>query len=339
VSRRPPGRAEIVSLLADHGIAPSRALGQNFVTDPNLVERVARLARVGPGDRVLEIGAGLGSLTVALAATGAEVLAVEIDRYLVPVLRGLVEPLGVKVVEADAMSCDWAELLGGDNAAGGDAPRAGGEALAGDAPGAGGEALDGDAPGAGGEALAGGVDASRVARAGVRPWVLVANLPYNIATPLVADLLAHVPSIGRMLVMIQREVGERLAAAPGSRTYGAVSVRVAYFAEARVLARVPADVFLPRPNVESVLVEILRRPSPAVPTTVATYEEIDRLVRAGFSGRRKMLRRSLAGLVTEEAFAAAGVESTRRPEELGVETWGKLAACQRMQNREEPPAS
>jgi len=290
VSRRPPGRGKIVSLLAEHGISPSRALGQNFVTDPNLVERVARLAGVGAGDRVLEIGAGLGSLTVALAGTGADVLAVEIDRYITPVLREIVEPLGVKVVEADAMSCDWAELLGSDLAGGGP------------------------------------------------PWVLVANLPYNIGTPLVADLLAHVPSIERMLVMIQREVGERLAAAPGSRSYGAVSVRVAYFAKARVVARVPADVFLPRPNVESVLVEIARRPVPAVPTTVASFEEIDRLVRAGFSGRRKMLRRSLAGLVTEEAFALAGVASTRRPEELGVETWGKLAACQRqMETREEPP--
>lgn len=311
MSRRPPGRAEIASLLAEHGISPSRALGQNFVTDPNLVERVARLAGVGAGDRVLEIGAGLGSLTVALAATGADVLAVEIDRYLTPVLRELVEPLGVKVVEADAMSCDWSNLLG--------------EAALG--------------PGAATGAATTGAGAA-TAGAGERPWVLVANLPYNIATPLVADLLAQVGAIGRMLVMVQREVGERLAAAPGSRTYGAVSVRVAYFAEARVVARVAADVFLPRPNVESVLIEIVRRPLPAVPAEVASFEEIDRLVRAGFSGRRKMLRRSLAGLVSEAAFAAAGVESTRRPEELGVETWGKLAACQRrIETGAAPPES
>jgi 16S rRNA (adenine1518-N6/adenine1519-N6)-dimethyltransferase len=290
VSRRPPGRAEIAALLRDHGISPSRALGQNFVVDPNVVERVARLAGVGPGDRVVEIGAGLGSLTVALAATGAEVLAVEIDRYLEPVLRELVEPLGVRVVRADAMSCDWAELLGGSDAAAG---------------------------------VAGGADG------GQRPWVLVANLPYNIATPLVADLLIGVPSIARMLVMVQREAGERLAASPGSRVYGAVSVRVAYFARARVVAKVPADVFVPRPNVESVLVEIVRRDAPLVPPDVAGFEEIDRLVRAGFSGRRKMLRRSLAGLVSDEAFAAAGVDPTRRPEELGVETWGKLAGCLR----------
>jgi 16S rRNA (adenine1518-N6/adenine1519-N6)-dimethyltransferase len=296
MSRRPPGRAEIVALLAEHGISPSRALGQNFVTDPNLVERVARLAGVGPGDRVVEIGAGLGSLTVALAATGAHVLAVEIDRYLEPVLRTLVEPLGVSVVRTDAMSCDWGQLLATP-----------------------------EWPASGAEDR--------------RPWVLVANLPYNIATPLVADLLVGVPSIARMLVMVQREVGERLAAPPGSRIYGAVSVRVAYFAEARLLGRVPADVFLPRPNVESVLVEIVRRPAPAVPADVAGFEEIDRLVRAGFSGRRKMLRRSLAGLVSEAAFAASGVEPTRRPEELGVETWGKLAACQRMIEEEASSSS
>jgi 16S rRNA (adenine1518-N6/adenine1519-N6)-dimethyltransferase len=159
--------------------------------------------------------------------------------------------------------------------------------------------------------------------------VLVANLPYNIATPLVLDLLVGVPAICRMLVMVQREVGERLAAGPGAEAYGAVSVRVAYFAEARVVARVPADVFLPRPNVESVLVEIVRRPEPAVPESVAGFEEIDRLVRAGFAGRRKMVRRSLAGLVSSEAFEAAGVEPTRRPEEIGIETWGKLASCAR----------
>ncbi|HXY45393.1 MAG TPA: 16S rRNA (adenine(1518)-N(6)/adenine(1519)-N(6))-dimethyltransferase RsmA [Acidimicrobiales bacterium] len=290
MSRRPPGRAEISALLAEHGISPSRALGQNFVTDPNLVERVARLAGVGVGDRVVEIGAGLGSLTIALAATGAEVLAVEIDRHLEPVLRELVEPLGVTVVRADAMSCDWAELLGAGAGAGADR----------------------------------------------RAWVLVANLPYNIATPLVLDVLMGVPSVARLLVMVQREVGERLAAQPGSRAYGAVSVRLAYFADARVVARVPADVFVPRPNVESVLVEIVRRPAPAVPADVAGFEEIDVLVRAGFSGRRKMLRRSLAGLVTAEAFAAAGVAPTSRPEELGVEAWGKLAQCKRLTESGQP---
>lgn len=262
-------RREVTDLLARHGLSPSRALGQNFVVDPNTVRRIARLAEVGPGDRVLEIGPGLGSLTLALAETGASVLAVERDRHLLPVLREVVAGHAVEVVEGDAMTADWTALLG-----------------------------DG-------------------------PWVLVANLPYNIATPLVADLLDRVPAITRMLVMVQREVGERLAAPPGCAAYGAVSVKVAYWATATVVARVPATVFLPQPKVESVLVRIVRRPEPAVPDIAP--ERLFALVRAGFGQRRKMLRRSLAGVVTAEQFAAAGVAPEARPEELSVEQWGALA--------------
>jgi 16S rRNA (adenine1518-N6/adenine1519-N6)-dimethyltransferase len=262
--------------LSQHGLRPSKALGQHFVIDPNTTERIARLARVGPGDRVVEIGAGLGSLTVALAATGAEVMAVEVDRGIVPVLREMVEPLGVTVVEADAMACDWPAML---------------------------------ASGA--------------------CWVLVANLPYNVATPLVLDLLRDVPALGRMVVMVQREAGERLVAAPGEPGFGAVSVRVAYFATAALIGRVPAAVFLPRPSVESVLVEIERRAAPLVNPAVASYEEIDLLLRAGYGGRRKMLRRSLAGLVDDSMFEAAGVDGRSRAEELDVEKWGKLVACRR----------
>jgi 16S rRNA (adenine1518-N6/adenine1519-N6)-dimethyltransferase len=263
-------RAQVTDLLARVGRHPSRSLGQNFVVDPNTVRRIARLAEVGPGDRVVEIGAGLGSLTLALAETGAEVTAVEIDRHLVPLLREQVEPVGVRVVEADAMALDWTDLLG-----------------------------DG-------------------------PWTLVANLPYNVATPLVADLLDGVPAIRRMLVMVQREVAERMAASAGDDAYGAVSVKVAYWAEAKVVGLVPASVFLPRPNVESALVSIVRRSTPA--TDVAP-ERLFPLVRAGFGQRRKMLRRSLAGLVPPEAFVAAGVRPEARAEELAVEEWGRLASC------------
>ncbi|HEV8063761.1 MAG TPA: rRNA adenine N-6-methyltransferase family protein, partial [Acidimicrobiales bacterium] len=122
---------------------------------------------------------------------------------------------------------------------------------------------------------------------------------------------------------------ERLAARPRTEAYGAVSVRVAYFATASVVGRVPATVFVPKPKVESVLVEIVRRGSPPVDPRDAPYEQIDRLVRAGFAGRRKMLRRSLAGFVSPATFTAAGVPPTARAEELDVETWGKLAACER----------
>jgi 16S rRNA (adenine1518-N6/adenine1519-N6)-dimethyltransferase len=266
----PLTRTQISALMAEHGLRPSRALGQNFVADPNTVRRIARLAGVGPGDRVVEIGAGLGSLTLALAETGAEVTAVEVDRYLVPVLRSVVAEAGVQVVEGDAMNLDWPALLGSG------------------------------------------------------PWSLVANLPYNVATPLVADLLDDVPAINRMLVMVQAEVGERLAAGPGDDAYGAVSVKVSYWARARVVGRVPPTVFVPQPRVDSALVEIVRRPRPAVD---APADRLFSLVRAGFGQRRKMLRRSLADLAGPETFAAAGIRPESRAEELGIDEWGRLACA------------
>jgi 16S rRNA (adenine1518-N6/adenine1519-N6)-dimethyltransferase len=272
--RAPLGRAEVIELLELHGLRPSRALGQNFVVDPNTVRRIARLAEVGPGDKVLEIGAGLGSLTLALAASGASVTAVEVDSHLVPVLRSVVEPAGVVVVEGDAMRLDFRPLVG---------------------------------PGT----------------------VLVANLPYNIATPLVATLLEEVPQIARMLVMVQREVAERLAAPAGHPAYGAVSVKVAYFATASLAGRVSPEVFVPRPRVESALVQIVRRASVAVAPEDVPYAYLMELVRAGFATRRKMLRRSLAGLVAPEAFELAGIPSSERAEMLSVEAWGTLARCQR----------
>jgi 16S rRNA (adenine1518-N6/adenine1519-N6)-dimethyltransferase len=155
----------------------------------------------------------------------------------------------------------------------------------------------------------------------------VANLPYNVATPLVADLLDHVPQVDRMLVMVQREVGERLAAAPRSKAYGAVSVKVAYWATAEVVGRVPPTVFLPRPKVESALVAVHRRAVPAVDPALVPAGVLFELVRAGFSQRRKMLRGSLAGRVTPGQFAAAGVRPEARAEELAVEDWGRLAAA------------
>ena len=263
-------RGEVLDLLERHHLRPSRALGQNFVTDPNTVRRIARLAEVGPGDRVLEIGAGLGSLTLALAETGASVVAVEADRYLVPVLRTVVEGAGVSVVEGDAMRLDWPALLGDER------------------------------------------------------WVLVANLPYNIATPLVLDLLEGAPQIERMLVMVQREVAERLVAGPGGGGRGAVSVKVEYSASPSMVGRVPPSVFVPRPKVESALVRLVRRSSPAVDVD---RRVLFRLLDAGFGHRRKMLRRSLAGVVDAPCFEEAGVPSSARPEELSLDEWARLTRC------------
>jgi 16S rRNA (adenine1518-N6/adenine1519-N6)-dimethyltransferase len=159
---------------------------------------------------------------------------------------------------------------------------------------------------------------------GDQPAVLVANLPYNVATPIVADLLDDVPLIRRMLVMVQAEVGARLAAGPGSKAYGAISVKVAYWAHASVVGRVPPTVFLPQPKVDSALVAIGRRSVPAGPPGVAPAE-LFALVRAGFGQRRKTLRRSLTGLADEADFIAAGVDPGARAEQLDVEAWGRLA--------------
>ena len=155
-------------------------------------------------------------------------------------------------------------------------------------------------------------------------WTLVANLPYNVATPLVCDLLDGVPQIDRMLVMVQKEAAERFCAAPRTPQFGAVSVKVSYWATARIAGVVPASVFVPRPNVESALVDIRRRPAPA---TDANATSMFHLVRTAFGQRRKMLRRSLAAEVQPEVFEAAGVDSTRRPEELTVTEWGALATA------------
>ncbi|MCB0978572.1 MAG: hypothetical protein KDB02_14050, partial [Acidimicrobiales bacterium] len=147
------------------------------------------------------------------------------------------------------------------------------------------------------------------------------NLPYNVATQLVLDLLRDVPSIERMLVMVQLEVAERLAAAPGSRIYGIPSVKVALWASARIVGRVGPDVFVPRPRVESALVEIVRLPAPA---TDADPVRLFEMVERAFNQRRKMLRRSLSGLVAAEEFDAAGIDPQARPEQVSVQEWGRL---------------
>jgi 16S rRNA (adenine1518-N6/adenine1519-N6)-dimethyltransferase len=277
------GRAEIHELLLANDLRPSRALGQNFVADGNTVRKIVRLAGIVAGQQVVEIGAGLGSLTLALVEAGASVTAVEVDRSVLPVLRSQVEPLGVRVVEADALTVDWSELLGD-----------------------------------------GGPEHA--------PWTLVANLPYNVAVPLVIRVLEEVAPVNAMLVMVQREVGERLAAAAGDDAYGAVSVKVAYWATATVVGRVSASVFIPRPRVESVLVRLVRRPDRVGGAVdgVGTerYQRLFAVVRAGFAHRRKMLRRSLASHVRSEAFDAVGIRSTARAEELSLEEWERLAAWQ-----------
>ncbi len=263
-------RTEARGLLDRFGIRPKRSLGQNFVVEPNTVRRIAELAGVGLGDRVVEVGPGLGALTLALLETGAEVTAVEIDDVLVDVLEEVAGDHGsLRIVHADAMGVDWESLLGAG------------------------------------------------------PWTLVSNLPYNVSVPLVCDLLDDVPAIVRLVVMVQLEVADRLVASPGDDAYGLPSVKVAYHAEARKVGRVPPSVFLPRPRVDSALVDVVRRPEPLV---AADPEVLFRLVRAGFAHRRKMLRGALRGIVDEAGLIAAGVDPTLRAEDLDLAQWAAIAA-------------
>lgn len=264
-------RSDASRQLEGAGLRAKRALGQNFVVDANTVRKIARLANIDNHGHVLEIGAGLGSLTLALAETGAQVTAVEVDDQLIPLLHENVDPIdNITVVHADAMKLNWSELL-----AGGD------------------------------------------------QWALVANLPYNVATPLVADVLDFVPQVQRMLVMVQKEVGERFCASPSTEAYGALSVKVAFHGTARIAGIVPPTVFLPKPNVDSALVEIVRHKEPI--DAVINQKELFSLVRMGFAKRRKMLRGSLAGRVTPEQFEEADIAPTARAEELSVHDWMRLA--------------
>jgi 16S rRNA (adenine1518-N6/adenine1519-N6)-dimethyltransferase len=268
------GPDEVREVLRRHGLDPRRSLGQNFVVDPTVVEDIAALAGVGPGDHVVEIGPGLGSLTLALHATGASVLAVEKDRTLVPVLRDVLTSRGageVEVVEADALVVDWDRLL--------------------------------EDPAEG-------------------PWKLVANLPYNVAVPLVMGVLVGAPRVQRLVVMVQREVAERLAAGPGGRVVGVPSIKVAWYAHAEVVRIVPPEVFVPRPRVDSAVISITRRPPPSTSVEPAA---VFPLVERAYQQRRKMLRATLGAVLDVADFERAGVAPTARPEELDVADWAALA--------------
>ncbi|MBN1174169.1 MAG: 16S rRNA (adenine(1518)-N(6)/adenine(1519)-N(6))-dimethyltransferase RsmA, partial [Micromonosporaceae bacterium] len=238
------GPAEIRRLAQRLGVRPTKTLGQNFVHDPNTVRRIVTTAGVGPGEAVVEVGPGLGSLTLALLPAAALVYAVEID----PVLA---EALPATVAERAPGLADRLVVVAGD--------------------------------------------ALRIAEgdfAGPPPTALVANLPYNVAVPVVLHLLATLPTVRHGLVMVQREVADRLTAGPGSRTYGVPSAKLAWYAEAKPAGRVPPAVFWPVPKVDSGLVAFARREPPAAGIG---RKEVFAVIDAAFAQRRKTLRAALAG--------------------------------------------
>jgi len=265
-------RREVGDLLERYGLEPRRSLGQNFVVDPNTVRRIVELAGLDSHDRVVEVGPGLGSLTLALAETGAEVVAIEADRGLLEPLAEVTRDVAVRVVHGDATDLSWAGLLDGEG------------------------------------------------------WVLVSNLPYNVGTRLIADVLDFVPNVGRLVVMVQREVGDRLIASVGDKAYGALSVKVASWATGRRLCSVPATVFHPRPRVDSVVVELTRVEQPVVPNEISR-DKLFWLVRKAYQQRRKMLRASLKGEVDDDCFVRAGVRPEARPEELTLDQWIELTSA------------
>ncbi len=273
------GPAEVRDLAELLGVSPTKKLGQNFVHDANTVRRIVATAALHTGEPVLEVGPGLGSLTLGLLEAGHPVVAIEVDARLAAQLPLTVADLqpeaALAVVTADALRVSAVP----------------------------------DAPG------------------GSRPTALVANLPYNISVPVLLHLLALEPDIRRVLVMVQAEVGHRLAAEPGSKVYGGPSIKAAWYGRWRVEGQVSRQVFWPVPNVDSVLVGMTRH---EVPGTEAERLRMGELVDAAFGQRRKMLRQALAEVYGSSAAAtaaleAAGLDPTARGEMLGLPEFLRLA--------------
>lgn len=267
---------DVRRIAAKLGLRPTKQRGQNFVIDGNTVRRIVAAAGVEATDVVLEIGPGLGSLTLGLLAAADQVVAIEIEPALAAEL-----PVTVAEFAPD---------------------RAGALAV-----------VEGDA--------------LKVTQLPTAPTRVVANLPYNVSVPVLLHLLATFPSWQHGLVMVQAEVADRLAAKPGSKTYGVPSVKMAWYASTTRVGNVPPSVFWPVPNVDSGLVSIVRRPAPV---TSATREEVFAVVDAAFAQRRKMLRSALAGLAGSSAAAsaaieAAGVDPTARGEALEVAAYARIA--------------
>jgi 16S rRNA (adenine1518-N6/adenine1519-N6)-dimethyltransferase len=275
------GPAEVRTLATALGVRPTKTLGQNFLHDANTIRRIVRTAELSPDDVVLEVGPGLGSLTLGLLTTVRRVVAVEID----PVLAA-----ALPVTVADRLDPEYAARLEVVHA-----------------------------------------DALRIQEVpGPPPTALVANLPYNVAVPVVLHLLETLPSLRTVLVMVQAEVADRLAAGPGSRTYGVPSVKAAWYADVRRAGAVGRAVFWPAPNVDSGLVAMTRREPPADVPRAEVFAVVD----AAFAQRRKTLRAALAGWAgsadrAERVLRAAGIDPRARGEALTVDQYVAVAAAAR----------
>ncbi|MER5772411.1 16S rRNA (adenine(1518)-N(6)/adenine(1519)-N(6))-dimethyltransferase RsmA [Streptomyces sp. NPDC001985] len=270
------GPADIRELASALGVRPTKQRGQNFVIDANTVRRIVRTAGVREDDVVVEVGPGLGSLTLALLEAADRVVAVEIDDVLASALPAtILARLPGRVTRFSLVHSD----------------------------------------------------AMRVDTLPEEPTALVANLPYNVAVPVLLHMLDRFPTIERTLVMVQAEVADRLAAAPGNKVYGVPSVKANWYAEVKRAGSIGRNVFWPAPNVDSGLVSLVRRDPPE---TTATKAEVFAVVDAAFAQRRKTLRAALAGwagspAVAEAALVAAGISPQARGEALTVEEFARIA--------------
>ena len=270
------GASDIRRLAEEIGIRPTKTLGQNFVIDGNTIRRIVAAAGVGPAETVLEVGPGLGSLTLGLLDAAESVVAVEIDPVLAAKLPATVQQW--RPGAADAFHLVHA-------------------------------------------------DAMKVTRLPVQPTALVANLPYNVAVPVVLHLLQHFPTLQHGLVMVQDEVADRLAAGPGSKTYGVPSVKAAWYSQMRKAGVIGMNVFWPAPKIHSGLVSFTRREPPV---TTATREQVFAVVDAAFAQRRKTLRAALAGWAgsapeAERCLLAAGIDPTARGEVIDIAGFARIA--------------
>lgn len=287
------GAADIRRIAAEAGIRPTKKFGQNFVIDPGTVRKIVHESGVSAGDTVLEVGPGLGSLTLALLEAGTDVTAIEIDPPLAQRLPGTVAQFmpqatnRLHVINHDALTVT---------------PE--------------------DTPGL----------------SAARHITLVANLPYNVATPIILTLLERFPQLDRFTVMVQKEVADRLAATPGSKIYGTPSVKLAWYGIAQRSAMIGRNVFWPAPNVDSALVTFTRYPEGQLPEASelgAARADVFALVDAAFGQRRKTLHAALKRMVGPEAFTACGIDPTRRGETLTIQEFTRLAAAQSAQESTE----
>ncbi|AJT40435.1 16S rRNA (adenine(1518)-N(6)/adenine(1519)-N(6))-dimethyltransferase RsmA [Psychromicrobium lacuslunae] len=274
------GATEIRRLAAELDVRPTKTLGQNFVIDGNTIRRIVGVAELQETETVLEVGPGLGSLTLGLLDAAAQVVAIEIDTKLA-------ERLPQTIKEFRPERADSLHVVA--------------------------------------------ADALKVTELPLKPTALVANLPYNVAVPVVLHLLEHFPSLKHGLVMVQDEVADRLAATPGNKIYGVPSVKAAWYAAVRKAGVIGMNVFWPAPKISSGLVEFVRREPPQ---TTASREQVFAVIDAAFAQRRKTLRAALAdwagsGAVAEQIILAAGVDPVARGEVLDVAAFASIAAAKK----------